>query len=247
MSNCYLSLFLALILFQSCNQTTNDTLDNAPIKDLTKDEKIQKKWEDRIDSVSYAIGLDVAMRLDQQFDQFNHKRINKAIDDYFTKSKYELSDRERVSVITMYNELIAPKYKLDLEKRNMIEGSAFLESNKSQPGVIEHKSGIQYKIIKKVDGITPKSNDVVSIHYVGKLVDGTKFDSSYDRGYPSNVPLNRLIPGWSQGIQLMTVGSTFQFFIPGHLAYAQNEGPGGPGATLIFQVELLEILRETES
>ena len=129
----------------------------------------------------------------------------------------------------------------------MIEGSAFLESNKSQPGVIEHKSGIQYKIIKKVDGITPKSNDVVSIHYVGKLVDGTKFDSSYDRGYPSNVPLNRLIPGWSQGIQLMTVGSTFQFFIPGHLAYAQNEGPGGPGATLIFQVELLEILRETES
>ena len=95
MSNIYFSLFLALIFVQSCNQTSNDTLDNAPIKDLTRDEKIQKKWDDRIDSVSYAIGLDVAMRLDQQFDQFNHKRINKAINDYFTKSEYEL-EKEKV-------------------------------------------------------------------------------------------------------------------------------------------------------
>ena len=79
------------------------------------------------------------------------------------------------------------------------------------------------------------------------MIDGTKFDSSYDRGKPSTVPLNRLIPGWSQGIQLMTVGSTFQIFIPGHLAYGQNEGPGGPAATLIFQVELLEIIREANT
>ena len=84
----------------------------------------------------------------------------------------------------------------------------------------------------------------MTIHYIGKLIDGTKFDSSYDRNQPSTVPLNRLIPGWSAGIQLMNVGSTFQFFIPGQLAYGQEVGPGGPMATLIFQVELLEIIRQ---
>jgi FKBP-type peptidyl-prolyl cis-trans isomerase len=88
---------------------------------------------------------------------------------------------------------------------------------------------------------------MVNVHYVGRLIDGTKFDSSYDRGTPSSFPLNRVIPGWSQGIQLMSVGSIFEIYIPGMLAYAQNEGPGGPGATLIFEVELLGIARNTEN
>ena len=240
----FISTFL---VFHSCNQNTENNIDNSPYVQLSKDERINKRWNDRIDSVSYAIGLDVATRLNQQFDKFNHKKINKAIDDYFTGEKFELTDKERISVINMYNNLLAPKFKMDLEKKNMEEGKIFLKSNKNKPGVIEHKSGIQYKIVNKKDGVMPQSNDIVSIHYIGKLIDGTKFDSSYDRGKPSTVPLNRLIPGWSQGIQLMTVGSTFQIFIPGHLAYGQNEGPGGPAATLIFQVELLEIIREANA
>ena len=87
---------------------------------------------------------------------------------------------------------------------------------------------------------------MVSVHYIGRLIDGTKFDSSYDRGTPSSFPLNRIMPGWSQGIQLMSIGSKYEIFVPGLLAYAQNEGPGGPGATLIFEVELLGIASQKD-
>ena len=105
-------------------------------------------------------------------------------------------------------------------------------------------SGLRYLDHILGTGEAAVSGKEVVVHYSGYLADGTKFDSSYDRKQPSTIPLNRLIPGWSVGIQLMNVGSTFQFFIPGHLAYGREVGPGGPMATLIFQVELLEIIRQ---
>ena len=239
------NVFLLTSFYYSCEKSTENAVDNKIT--LTKEKRVQQRWDNRIDSVSYAIGLDVAMRLEQQFDKFNHKRINQAIDDYYSGSKLYLNDKERVSVINLYNKLIAPRFRMDLEKKNMIDGASFLKENKKKPGVIEHRSGIQYKIIKNSNGKKPESTDVIKIHYTGKLIDGRKFDSSYDRGTPSSFPVSRVIPGWSQGLQLMTVGSTYEFFIPGHLAYAQNDGPGGPGATLIFQVELLDILELPEN
>ena len=240
--NKYLFLLInaTFLVIASCDKPRKAEVDNN--RKLTKEERVQRRWDNRIDSVSYAIGLDVAMRLEQQFDKFNHKKINKAIDDYYTGSKLFLSDKERVSVINLYNKLIAPRFRMDLEKKNTEEGLAFFKENKEKPGVIVHKSGIQYKIIKNSNGKKPKADDIIKVHYTGKLVDGRKFDSSYDRGQPASFPVNRVIPGWSQGLQLMTVGSTYQFFIPGYLAYGQNDGPGGPGATLIFQVELIDIL-----
>ena len=246
--NKYISIIITTLFvntFLSCEKTTENAVDN--IISNTNKEVIKKRWDDKIDYVSYAIGLDVAMRLNQQFDNFNYKYINKAIKDFYTENDLYLSDKERVSVIKMYNEKLAPKFKMDLEKKNIVDGNAFLKANKKKPGVIEDKSGIQYKIIKNSKGIKPKSTDMVNVHYIGRLIDGTKFDSSYDRGTPSSFPLNRVIPGWSQGIQLMSVGSIFEIYIPGMLAYAQNEGPGGPGATLIFEVELLGIARNTEN
>ena len=239
------NVFLLTLFYYSCEKSTVNAVDNKIT--LTKEERVQQRWDNRIDSVSYAIGLDVAMRLEQQFDKFNHKRINQAIDDYYSGSKLYLNDKERVSVINLYNKLIAPRFRMDLEKKNMIDGASFLKENKKKPGVIEHRSGIQYKIIKNSNGNKPESTDIIKIHYAGKLIDGRKFDSSYDRGTPASFPVSRVIPGWSQGLQLMTVGSTYEFFIPGHLAYAQNDGPGGPGATLIFQVELLDILELPEN
>ena len=240
----YLIIYL-LLLFNiiACNKKKTEDSAKIDNKALTREEIIAQRWESRIDTVSYAIGLDVAMRLDQQFDKLNHDRVNQAISDYYTGSKFYLTDKERIAAINTYNKLLAPKFKMDLEKKNIQEGGAFFKSNKNNPGVIEHKSGIQYKIVSQSNGLRPSQSDIVSIHYIGKLIDGTKFDSSYDRNQPSTIPLNRLIPGWSQGIQLMTVGSTYQFFIPGHLAYGRESGPGGPMATLIFQVELLEIIR----
>ena len=242
----YLSIFTLLVLsaFFSCEKNSNLTVDNNVSN--SREEMIKKRWDGRIDSVSYAIGLDVAMRLDQQFDKFNYERINKAIKDYYTDSQLELNDKERVSVIKLYNDLLAPKFRMDLEKKNMLDGAAFFKANKNKPGIIEHKSGIQYRILKNSDGEKPQSRDMVSVHYIGRLIDGTKFDSSYDRGTPSSFPLNRIMPGWSQGIQLMSIGSKYEIFVPGLLAYAQNEGPGGPGATLIFEVELLGIASQKD-
>ena len=242
----YLSIFTLLVLSAlfSCEKNSNLTVDNNVSN--SREEMIKKRWDGRIDSVSYAIGLDVAMRLDQQFDKFNYERINKAIEDYYTDSQLELNDKERVSVIKLYNDLLAPKFRMDLEKKNMLDGAAFFKANKNKPGIIEHKSGIQYRILKNSDGEKPQSRDMVSVHYIGRLIDGTTFDSSYDRGTPSSFPLNRIMPGWSQGIQLMSIGSKYEIFVPGLLAYAQNEGPGGPGATLIFEVELLGIASQKD-
>jgi len=120
------------------------------------------------------------------------------------------------------------------------------ETTKTEDGMELTKTGLKYKDITAGEGESPKTGDKVVVHYTGTLEDGTKFDSSYDRNQPSTIPLSRLIPGWSQGIQLMTVGSTFQFFIPGHLAYGQEVGPVGAMATLICQVDLLEVIRQAD-
>ena len=99
-------------------------------------------------------------------------------------------------------------------------------------------------MIKEGTGPNPEPNDNVQIHYKGTLIDGTKFDSSYDRGEPAVFPVSRVVPGFSQGLLLMNVGSTYQFFIPGHLGYGQGDGPGGPMAVMIFEVEMLNIIKE---
>jgi FKBP-type peptidyl-prolyl cis-trans isomerase len=170
--------------------------------------------------------------------------LSQAINDFRTGKELFLSDKERLAVIKKYNDLTVPKYRMDKEKLNIVEGGKFLDENLRVDGVIEHKSGIQYKVIKEGTGPNPEPNDNVQIHYKGTLIDGTKFDSSYDRGEPAVFPVSRVVPGFSQGLQLMNVGSTYQFFIPGHLGYGQGDGPGGPMAVMIFEVEMLNIIKE---
>jgi FKBP-type peptidyl-prolyl cis-trans isomerase FklB len=122
-------------------------------------------------------------------------------------------------------------------------GKQFLEANAKKEGVVTTASGLQYKVVQAGTGAHPKASDTVQVHYRGTFIDGKTFDSSYDRGQPISFPLNRVIRGWTEGVQLMTVGSTYEFYIPHDLAY----GPGGAGgvippySTLIFQVELLAI------
>jgi len=122
-------------------------------------------------------------------------------------------------------------------------GQQFLEANAKKEGVSTTASGLQYKVITAGDGARPTATDTVKVHYRGTFIDGKTFDSSYDRGEPISFPLNRVIKGWTEGVQLMSVGSTYEFYIPYTLAYGEN-GAGGvipPYATLIFQVELLGI------
>ena len=133
---------------------------------------------------------------------------------------------------------------LEIKESEKAKGIKFLEQNKQKPGVKITSTGLQYEVIKQASGKKPKATDKVKVHYTGKLLDGKTFDSSVERGQPAEFMLNQVIPGWTEGLQLMSVGSKFKFYIPSELAYGDNTQPGspiGPGSMLIFDVELLEI------
>lgn len=151
---------------------------------------------------------------------------------------------KRILILILWGTLLAyPAMSQSPAVDNLIKGKDFLKENAGKPGVQTTKSGLQYMILEKGEGEKPKAADKVTVHYRGTLLDGTVFDSSYDRGKPATFPLNRVIKGWTEGVQLMSVGSKFKFFIPHDLAYgAQGSSPKiGPNETLIFEVELLEI------
>ena len=131
----------------------------------------------------------------------------------------------------------------ELAEENLSQGEAFLAENGKREGVISLPSGLQYEVIHDVSGDTPEATDTVVTHYRGTLIDGKEFDSSHRRGEPASFPVNRVIPGWTEALQLMTVGSKWKLFIPSNLAYGEG-GAGkviGPNATLIFEIELLGI------
>ena len=128
-------------------------------------------------------------------------------------------------------------------EKNQKDGEAFLAANKNKEGVISLPNGMQYKVITMGTGKKPKATDTVTVHYQGTLIDGKEFDSSFKRGEPATFPLNQVIKGWTEGLQLMPVGSKFQFFIPSELGYG-DRGAGQliqPNSTLIFEVELLSV------
>ena len=130
------------------------------------------------------------------------------------------------------------------KEKNRAESEAFLAENKTKEGVVETESGLQYKVIEEGTGASPTAESTVEVHYEGTLIDGTKFDSSYDRGQTIEFPLNGVIRGWTEGLQLMKEGGTYMFYIPSDLAYGENPRPGGPikpNNALIFKVELVSV------
>jgi len=130
-------------------------------------------------------------------------------------------------------------------EKNTAEGEAFLAENADKEGIIVTESGLQYEVLREGDGPKPTTSDQVSIHYIGTLLDGTQFDSSYDRGQPATFGVTGVIPGFSEGLQLMSTGSHYKFYIPSEIGYGPN-GSGrviGPNATLVFEVEMLEIIQ----
>ncbi|MDX2039495.1 MAG: FKBP-type peptidyl-prolyl cis-trans isomerase [Isosphaeraceae bacterium] len=196
---------------------------------------------------SYAYGFRMGKGLKAQGAEFDVAALGKGIADAFADAKPSMTEEEMQVCFQAFVQQVQAKQEGMAKKAaddNKKVGEAYLAANKSKPGVVTTPSGLQYKILKQGTGPKPKATDTVTVHYEGKLIDGKIFDSSIQRGEPASFPLNGVIAGWTEGVQLMPVGSKFQFFIPAALAYGENPRPGGPigpNAVLTFEVELLKI------
>jgi FKBP-type peptidyl-prolyl cis-trans isomerase FklB len=194
----------------------------------------------KIDSVSYGLGILIANNLKQQgLDELNTELFAKALAQSFKNEKTEMDANTANNLVNAYfSELQDMK-----NAKNIEAGRKFLAENKKKKGVVELASGLQYEIITEGTGPKPTANDKVTTHYHGTLLDGTVFDSSVQRGQPATFPVNGVIQGWVEALQLMPVGSKWRLFIPSNLAYGERGAGGniGPNATLIFEVELISI------
>jgi FKBP-type peptidyl-prolyl cis-trans isomerase len=203
------------------------------------------------DRACYVIGYNLGRTLKQNDVQANIDLINKGLRDGLTGEKGMLSDEEMQAAMQELQKEVGARQEAKqkaLSEKNKVDGAAFLEKNKARAGVKTTPSGLQYEVLKEGTGPYPKPTDTVSVNYIGTLMDGSKFDSSYDRKEPATFVLNQVIPGWTEGVQLMKVGSKFKFYIPSNLGYG-DKGAGnviGPNAPLVFEVELLSIGKPEE-
>jgi FKBP-type peptidyl-prolyl cis-trans isomerase FklB len=197
--------------------------------------------KDQKDKVSYSIGLNIGFNLGRQNVQVNPDLLAAGIKDAIA-GKPQLNTDQVKEVMATFEKDMQQKQKAAGEK-NASEGVKFLEENKKKEGVKATASGLQYKVLKEGTGPQPKETDTVTVNYRGTLINGTEFDSSYKRGQPATFPLNGVIKGWTEGLQLMKTGSKYQFFVPPNLAYGdRNVGPDiAPNSTLIFEVELIGV------
>lgn len=194
---------------------------------------------------SYMIGMDLAKSLEEIKADIDPAMLSQGISDQLA-GKPKLNEQQYKQVREAFGNKLqayAEKAAAELPAKNLAEGKAFLAKNKTASGVVTTASGLQYKVLRAGSGPKPAADSVVKVHYRGTLLDGKVFDSSYDRNEPVEFPLNQVIPGWSEGVALMNTGSKFQFWIPGDLAYGETGSPPviGPNATLVFEVELLEV------
>jgi FKBP-type peptidyl-prolyl cis-trans isomerase FklB len=197
------------------------------------------------DKTSYALGMNAGTNFKQQSIDINTDVFVKGLKDALSGAKPLLTDDEMRSTLTALQKEMMAKQTEKMQAlgvKNKKEGEAFLAENKKKEGVITLPSGLQYKIIKEGTGKVPKAADTVTTNYRGTLIDGTEFDSSYKRGEPATFPVNGVIPGWTEALQLMKTGSKWQLFIPSNLAYGERgTGPIGPNAVLLFDVDLISI------
>lgn len=240
------SLSLCVILFtsfavfgQSKKELRADVARlNAEIEALKTPKVLDLNDEDK--KGSYALGVVVASNMKAQgLDSVDIEAISAAFEDVFRGRETKISEDEAEGIVQAYVQQAMEKKNEQLKE----EGSLFLEQNKAKEGIVETESGLQYKILKEGTGKSPGANDEVTVHYTGKLTDGTVFDSSVDRGEPVTFGVSQVISGWTEALQLMQEGDKWELYIPYDLAYGER-GAGGqipPFATLIFEVELLKV------
>jgi len=201
-------------------------------------QKIKKEF---MKDISYALGLSIASNLKNSgVEALDIEHFTKGLNAILNNEEISMSPDEVNQILNEFFEGMQAK----TGGNNSESGKAFLAGNKNQPGVIELPSGLQYSVITEGSGVKATAKNQVKVHYTGTLIDGTVFDSSVSRGEPATFGVTQVISGWVEGLQLMSKGSKYKFFIPSNLAYG-SQGAGkaiGPDATLIFEVELLEIM-----
>ena len=190
---------------------------------------------------SYSIGYQFAKNLKQQSVDYDVDSLKQAIIDVNKDKPSQVDDQEMQRVMQAMYEERSKKMTVEADE-NLKKSKEWLEANKAKPGVKVTPSGLQYKVVQEGDGPKPKDSDVVVVHYKGTLLDGTEFDSSIKRGQPAEFPLKAVIPGWTEGLQLMKKGGKYEFYIAPELAYGERGRPSIPAnSALIFEVELVDI------
>ncbi|HPC72571.1 MAG TPA: FKBP-type peptidyl-prolyl cis-trans isomerase [Treponema sp.] len=235
MKKTILSILLASTVLFACNaKGTAEASKDAAGKDATAAAKPASKAD-----ISYAVGMALGKSVKDTGIELDYNAFLQGFKDNMESKKLKLTDEQASSYIQEAITKAQEKKAAD----NKAKETKFLEDNGKKPGVKTTASGLQYEVISEGTGLKPQATDTVKVHYTGTLMDGTKFDSSIDRGEPAEFPLDQVIPGWTEGIQLMSVGSKYKLYIPSSLAYGES-GAGGvipPNSPLIFEVELLGI------
>ena len=212
------------VTFVACNQTSYNNVE----------------LNTQMDSVSYSLGISVANNLKSSgFESIKTQAVASAFSDVFDGNEVKINEEDANILIQDYFVELSQKK----SQEAISAGQAFLDENGKKEGITTTSSGLQFEVLTNGTGATPVETDQVTVHYHGTLIDGTVFDSSVERGQPATFPVNGVIPGWVEALQLMNVGSKYKLYIPSDLAYGERGAGGsiGPNETLIFEVELLSI------
>lgn len=201
-----------------------------------------------IDKLSYSIGADLGRNFNKQGIEINPTVMEQGIQDGLKGSQLLLTDDQMKEVLNKFQRDLMAKRQADFNKtaeQNKAQGEKFLSDNKGKSGIVALPSGLQYKVIQQGKGPKPSKDDTVTVEYTGKLINGQVFDSSEKTGKPATFKVSQVIPGWTEALQLMNSGSTWEVYIPAALAYGPRSvgGPIGPNETLIFQIHLVSVAK----
>ncbi len=239
-------ILVATLAIAICNESLAQKPVTKKISKTTTAAKPMSKPESNKDKLSYSIGFNIAKQFKGQNIDINPDIFAEAVKTVYAGQPTTMTEEEVMSTLQNFEKEMQAKMQGQAQAAagpNKEAGAAFLANNKKNPAVVELPSGMQYEILKDGTGESPKATSTVTTHYTGTLIDGTVFDSSVERGQPAQFPVNGVIKGWTEALQLMKPGSKWKLYIPSDLAYGDGGSPPkiGPGATLIFEVELISV------
>ena len=232
------ALASAMLLMTGCSTNNGSQETAAQSVSITEQSSASEK-------VGYSLGFMMAEGNKQAVKDLNLDTFEKGFRDGYEGNDSALTQEQMQEVLMTYQKEQEEQFAKDMQNKateNKAAGEAFLAENAKKEGVQQTDSGLQYKVLQEGTGESPEATDVVEVNYEGKLIDGTVFDSSYERGEPIEFPLNQVIAGWTEGLQLMKEGGKYEFYIPSDIAYGEAGNAGiEPNSTLIFTVELLDV------